>query len=126
MPTREIPREQWSTFLDSFSRQHAGWLSTVEVLGSAIGARVQTREQPLSGITAELKGGSQDLISILVGDSIDDHVAHVIHAPSCVRIKETDEGAHEALQIESESGETALLRFRATVRSELLDGYVAR
>jgi hypothetical protein len=126
MPTREIPREEWSAFLDSFSRQHAGWLSTVEVLGPAIGAQVQTREQPLSGITAELKGGRQDLISILLGDSADDHVAHVIHAPSHVRLKETDEGAREALQIESESGETTRLRFRVTVPSELLDGYFSR
>jgi len=126
MPTREIPREEWCAFLDSFSRQHAGWLSTVEVLGAAIGAQVQAREQPLSGITAELKGGDRDLISVLVGDSANDHVAHVIHAPSHVRIKETEEGAHETLQIESESGETTLLRFRATVPSELLDGYVPR
>ena len=53
-----------------------------------------------------MKGGSETLISILVGDSIDDHVTHVIHARSCLRIDETDEEAHEALQIEAESGET--------------------
>ena len=126
MPTREIPREEWTAFLDSFSRQHAGWLSTVEVLGSAIGAQIEVREQPLSGISADLKGGKRDSISILVGDRSDNHVTHIIHAPSHVRLKETEEGAHEALQIESESGVTTLLRFRSTVRSELLDGYVAR
>ena len=124
--TREIPREEWTAFLDSFSRQHAGWLSTVEVLGPAVGAQVEAREQPLSGISAELKGGKRDSISILVGDKSEDHVTHIIDAPSHVRLKETDEGAHEALQIESEGGVTTLLRFRSTVRSELLDGYVAR
>ena len=126
MPTREIPREEWTAFLDSFSRQHAGWLSTVEVLGSAIGAQIEVREQPLSGISADLKGGKRDSISILVGDRSDNHVTHIIHAPSHVRLKETEEGAHEALQIESERGVTTLLRFRSTVRSELLDGYVSR
>jgi hypothetical protein len=126
MPTREIPREEWMTFLDSFSRQHAGWLSTVEVLDTAIGAQVESREQPLSGITAELKGDNRDLISILVGGDRNNHVAHAIHAPSHVRVEETDEGAHEALQIESESGVTILLRFRSTVPLGLLDGYVAR
>jgi Family of unknown function (DUF5335) len=125
MPTREIPRDEWGSFLDSFSRQHAGWLSTVEVL-SSIGAQVQSREQPLSGITAELKGGNRDLISILIGTTSDDHVTHVIHAPSYVRLKETAEGAHEALQIESENGVTTLLTFRSTIPSELVDGYVSR
>ena len=126
MPTREIPRDEWGSFLDSFSRQHAGWLSTVEVLGSAIGAQVESREQPLSGITAELKGGYRDVISIFVGDRSDDHVTHVIHAPSHVRLKETEEGAHEALQIESGNGVTTLLTFRSTIRSELVNGYVSR
>ena len=126
MPTREILRDEWGSFLDSFSRQHAGWLSTVEVLGSAIGAQVESREQPLSGITAELKGKNRDVISILIGTTSDDHVTHVIHAPSHVRLKETEEGAHEALQIESENGVTTLLTFRSTIPSELVDGYVSR
>ena len=126
MPTREIPRDEWGSFLDSFSRQYAGWLSTVEVLGSAIGAQVQSREQSLSGITAELKGKNRDVISILIGTTSDDHVTHVIHAPSHVRLKETAEGAHEALQIESENGVTTLLTFRSTIRSELVDGYASR
>ena len=126
MSTQEIPREEWTAFLDSFSRQHAGWLSTVEVLGSAIGAQIAVREQPLSGISAELKGVQKDSISILVGDRPDRHVTHIIHAPSHVRLKETEDGAHEALQIESESGVTTLLRFRSPVRSELLDGCFPR
>ena len=95
-------------------------------LGPAVGAQVEVREQPLSGISAELKSGKRDSISILVGDRSEDHVTHIIDAPSHVRLKETEEGAHEALQIDSAGGVTTLLRFRSTVRSELLDGYVSR
>ncbi|MBI2361520.1 MAG: DUF5335 family protein [Deltaproteobacteria bacterium] len=81
MPTREIPRDEWVAFFDSFSRQHEGWLSTVEVRGAEMDAQVESREQPLIGVTADLKE-DDDVISILVGRSRDDHVAHMIHAPA--------------------------------------------
>jgi hypothetical protein len=111
-------------FFDSFSRQHEGWLSTVEVLGTDVGAQVEACEQPLAGVTADLGAGDQDVISILVGAAPDRHVAHMIHAPAHVRLKETESRAHEALQIESKSGDTTLLRFRTAAAPETLDGVV--
>ena len=38
MPTREIPRDEWNAFFEMFSKQHEGWLVTVEVLGRDIGS----------------------------------------------------------------------------------------
>ena len=26
MPTREIPRDEWNAFFETFSKQHEGWL----------------------------------------------------------------------------------------------------
>ena len=124
MPTHEISRSEWPAFFDSFSRQHEGWLTTVEVLGADIGAQIETHEQPFAGVTADLRGGDQDVVSILVGADPDKHVAHLIHAPTHVRLKETEQGAHEALYIESEGGPTTLLRFRLAVLSDTLDGMV--
>src|SRR5688500_10362723 len=124
MPTREIPRSEWPAFFDSFSRQHDGWLSTIEVLGTDFGAQIEAHEQPLAGVTADLRGGDQDVVSILIGTAPDKHIAHMIHAPTHVRVKETEGGAHEALQIESEGGATTLLSFRFAVSSETLDGVV--
>ena len=124
MATREIPRDEWVAFFDSFSRQHDGWLITVELLGADAGAQVESREQPLAGITADLRDGGEDVISILVGRRSEDHVAHIIRAASHVSLKETDEGAHEALHIESKNGATTLLRFRSTVLPETLDGII--
>lgn len=122
MPTREIPRDEWVAFFDSFSRQHEGWLSTVEVLGAEVGAQVESRDQPLVGIIAELK--DQDAITIFIGDKSADHLAHTIQSPTHVSLKETDEGAHEALHIESNKGATTLLRFRFPVLPQSLDGVV--
>ncbi|OLE50804.1 MAG: hypothetical protein AUG51_26320 [Acidobacteria bacterium 13_1_20CM_3_53_8] len=56
---REIPREEWAEFLDIFSRQHEGWLVTVEVLSEEIGAQVEAEGKPLEGITAELARHAQ-------------------------------------------------------------------
>lgn len=124
MPTRQIPRDDWTQFFDSFSRQHDGWLTTVEVLGAEIGAQVESRDQPLIGITADLKDEGEDVITILVGGRTGDHLAHMVHAPADVRLKETEEGAHEALQLASKHGPTTLLRFRSAVLPESLDGIV--
>jgi hypothetical protein len=121
MSTKEIPRDEWADFFDGFSLRHQGWLVTVEVFGSDIGAQVEARELPLQGITAELKPGGEDMISIIVGDVPEEHVTHRIVAPTQVLLKRTEEGADEAVEIES-ADRTALVRFRSAVPPELVDG----
>jgi hypothetical protein len=127
MPTREIPRHEWAAFFDSFSRIHEGWLSTVEVLGADVGAQIEVSEQPLAGITADLRDDrQQDVVSILIGGKSGEHVAHMIRRPTHVRLKQTPDGADEALHIESDSGPTTLLRFRSVISPEALDGVVLK
>jgi hypothetical protein len=121
---REIPHDEWIEFLDSFSRQHEGWLVTVELFGADIGAQVEARELPLEGVTADLTGGGEDTISIALGKSAEEHVTHIITAPERVRLEQTTEGANAALQIESAGGVTTLLRFRSAVLPEMVDGIV--
>jgi hypothetical protein len=121
MATREIPRSEWPDFLDSFSRQHRGWLITIEVLDARVGAQVQVREQPLAGVTAEMRGGDAS-VSVLIGRAADVHLTHTIRDPAHIRLKETEAGAREALQIESEDGAMTLLRFRSVIPAELVDG----
>jgi hypothetical protein len=121
MSTQEIHRNEWADFFDGFSHRHKGWLVTVEVLGSEIGAQVEARELPLMGITAELKPGAEDMISIIAGDSPQQHVTHRVVAPTQVLLKRTEEGADEALEIES-ADNTTLVRFRSAVPPEMVDG----
>ena len=82
MPTREIPRAEWNAFFETFSKQHEGWLATVEVLGEEIGAQEEAHELPLVGITADLKGSDADAVSIIVGKRAEDHITHTITAMS--------------------------------------------
>jgi hypothetical protein len=121
---REIPREEWGEFLDSFSRQHEGWLVTVEVLSEEIGAQVEAEGKPLEGITAELKDGGVDSIIITVGLTPAEHVTHNITAPTHIRLEQAENGANMALQIESSEGVTTLVRLRSAMLPEMVDGVV--
>ena len=67
MPTQEIPRGEWPTFLDRFSRQHEGWLATLEVLAIDIGAQEQARDLPFEGITATSRDSTPETIAISLG-----------------------------------------------------------
>jgi len=121
MPTRDIPREEWPAFLDSFSRQHERWLVNVEVITDGLGAHREVREKGLIGISADLKRNG-DAISIMAGDRSDDHVNHIINRPTRVALEQTKEGADKGLRIEAEDGQTTLLLFRSPARPETVDG----
>jgi hypothetical protein len=122
MPTREILRDQWVAFFDSFSRQHAGSLITIEILTSQLGAHRQLREKPLIGISADLKSSSDAIISIAAGDRADDYIDHIINGASRVGLEETQEGVHKGLRITAEDGEMTLLRLRLPALPGNLDG----
>lgn len=121
---REIQREEWVEFLDSFSRQHEGWLVTIEVFGTEIGAQVEAEGMTLEGITADLKSG-ENVISVIVGKGATTRITHNIAQPTHIRIEQTESGADMALQIESSDGVTTLVRFRSAVLPEMVDGLVS-
>jgi hypothetical protein len=126
VPTQDIPRTEWAPFLDAFSRQHEGWLTTIEVVTSGLGAHREVRDKPLTGITEDRKRGDAASISVSAGERPEDHVTHVIERPSRVALELTEEGAHKGLRIESESGEMTLVLFRAPALPETVDGMVSR
>ena len=126
MPTQDIPRTEWPAFLDSFSRQHEGWLTTVEVVTSGLGVHREVREKPLTGISEDRKRGDAASISISAGERPQDHVTHVVPRPSRVALELTEVGAHKGLRIESENGDMTLVLFRAPALPETLDGMVSR
>jgi uncharacterized protein DUF5335 len=125
MPTQEIPRAEWNNFFDSFSRQHEGWLATLEVFAPDIGAQEEARELPLEGISIASEGGSAETIAINLGKSPEDHITHVISAPEHVWLEQTSGGANAALEIESENQTKTLLRFRSALPAEMVDGVVS-
>lgn len=123
MSTQSIPREQWNNFFDSFSRQHEGWLATLEVFDNDIGAQEQARELPLSGISLS-SAKDEDSIALMLGREPEDHITHIIEEPEQVWVEKTVDGVNAALEIESKDQTKTLLRFRSPVLPELVDGVV--
>ena len=124
MRTQEIPRREWRGFLDSFSRQHEGWLATLEVLGANVGAQEEARELPLAGVSLSSGGDETEAISIDLGTKPDEHISHAISEPIGVWLKQTEGGADAALEIEVADGTKTLLQFRSPMPAELVDGVV--
>jgi hypothetical protein len=119
--TREIPREQWRSFFEGFSRRHWNWLATVEVLGDRIGAQIEVRELPLPAVFFEAR---DDSITLVMGKDSEKHLEHPVPAPRRVWLEEGEGGAEAALEIESESGTKTILEFRSVVVPEAVDGLV--
>ena len=124
MPTQEIPRGEWPTFLDRFSRQHEGWLATLEVLAIDIGAQQQARDLPFEGITTTSRDSTPETIAISLGKTPEDHVTHTISEPTRVWLDQTPAGANAALEIESADKVKTLLRFRSALPADMVDGVV--
>jgi hypothetical protein len=119
MHTREIERRQWSDFLDGFSRQHEGWLVTVEdVPGGEGSSCVETRDLPLQGISIDRDGA----ISISVGDSADNHLTRTVDHPTRIIVEQTDAGGDHGLRINRDRDEATRVRFRSAARPEEVDG----
>ena len=123
MSTQEIPREQWNNFFDSFSRQHEGWLASLELMSSDLGAQEEANELSFEGISLNSEKDQSEAIVINLARTPADHVTHMIDHPKHVWLQRTDEGADASLEIEGEADKT-LLRFRSPVRPELVDGIV--
>lgn len=124
MQTRQIPKTEWPSFLDRFSRQYEGWLVNLEVFSPEIGAQVEETGLALEGLTDEWDEVKGNTITIMAGNTPDDHITHSITNPTEVNLEQTDEGADVALSIKSTDGTTALLSFRAAVLPETVDALV--
>ena len=122
--TREIPRDEWPSFFDTFSHQHEGWLTNLEVFGPDIGAQEEAHELPLGGIGIDSGASERAAIAITLGKSPDDHLTHVVPGPEHVWLEQTTEGANAALEIISADETKTLLRFRSTLPPEMVDGVV--
>jgi uncharacterized protein DUF5335 len=125
MSTQEIPRAEWNNFFDGFSRQHEGWLATLEIFAPDLGAQEEAHELPLEGISIAAGDESPIAISISLAQTSEDHVTHTITGPERVWLEQTLGGANAALEIESENQTKTLLRFRSTLPPEMVDGVVA-
>jgi hypothetical protein len=114
MDTRTIVDSQWVEFADRFSRDHAGWLATVQVLDSRSGAQLVADGMPLQGISFDTKGTRPCSVEVSVGDTPSRHVRHVVDMPLYIREAEEPDGSVD-LQIEPADGPQTLVHLQAPV-----------
>ena len=114
MQEREIPPNRWRDFFDTFSTQHKDWIATIE-----IGERVEARELPLIGVTADRKGSEPNAIAIEVGRDPSDHLTHIVDEAERVTFRQSEDEAQLELEIESADREKTAVRLRRATRAEI-------
>ncbi len=121
MTTRTIPIGEWHQFLDSFSRQHEGWLVNVEVDSLDFGAQPEIDDLPLAGMSADTMSSTGGTIEIFAGDDPDRHITHTIAHAAALNLEQSDAGADVALQVKAADGTMTILRFRSPALPETVD-----
>jgi hypothetical protein len=115
MTVCDVPLAEWPAFLESFSREHRAWISTVHGLVGGV---------PITHIPAVgLKAVTLDAdscgpllrITFINGISL-------CAAQPCVLRVQRDDGAERALEVETADGGFIRLAFRAAALPEQLDG----
>ncbi|HXN45377.1 MAG TPA: DUF5335 family protein [Bryobacteraceae bacterium] len=114
MQEREIPASRWRDFFDTFSMQHKDWIATIE-----IGERVEARELPLVGVSADSKGSEPNAIEIEVGRDPSDQLTHIIDEAERVTFRQSEDEAQLELEIEAADGEKTAVRLRRATRAEI-------
>jgi hypothetical protein len=108
MATQEIPRDQWPTFFDEFSRQYEGALGRIETIGTDIGDQ-QTATLPFQGVSFDAKGSESGSVIVLLGTEIMDHLERVIQNPASVQVKPAGAAGPAVLEIRMDDDTTVLL-----------------
>lgn len=111
MATNQVPRSDWKSFLDDYTKQNAGKKATVELYGQGVYAsNEEAKALPFTGVTYEEKGSDSHAVRVLLGDSAKDHLTHEIPAPTQVWTRSRDEGDGEMLEIHGGDGQRLILK----------------
>jgi hypothetical protein len=113
-----VSRCDWTAFLESFSRQHEGWLISLDVGPATNGSAREARELPLDGITFE---ATTDALIVALREPGGSLLTHVVRSPRRLTRHETPQGTL-GLEIVAADGGSTMLRFRTIVAPELVDG----
>lgn len=125
----EIAATAWQTFCEYFTRQHRGWLTSIEAVeidprrgDAGPNITIIARDLPLQGVTLEQRAAELDLL-VTVGKGRE-LFTHRVPGPTRIFALETGSGAHEGLRVEGDRETAITLQFRFPVKPETLNGWV--
>lgn len=109
--TSTISRDDWGSFLDSFSRRHHGWLVQLDTHDRVTDEKVVSRELPLQSIKLDLEDEKHPRINVTVrfGNKV---IKHILFLPSELVLQSSDGEPEQSLQVETVNTETTI-RLRA-------------
>ena len=119
MSSIAIPQNQWSEFLQAFTRRHLGWLVRIDTHDVETAEDVASRFMPLNSIELDVEDEKNPRIKVVVLSDAKE-IQHILFQPSMVVLYLSADGAEEALRIESLNTSTTV-RFRAAANPELVD-----
>src|SRR5258707_5197311 len=93
MTIRNIAQDSWRDELDSFSRQHEGWIVSIKTRSHGGAVAVAARDVPLQGVS--LASPPSGDIAISVGGTRG-HLTHEIHDSAPVEVDLTPHEAQHA------------------------------
>ena len=109
MKRREIAREEWQRFFNSFNGEHAGWLVGVDRFDEFLDETVETRHRD-----GTLRGVQSDAgaIALAVDDRSSGHLeTESIHDPQRIVLEQSEDDVDTALEIDGPQS-CIILRFR--------------
>lgn len=132
MSYQPIERHEWRDFLDSFAREHLGWLVTIKSLGTnqlpgedpgmdVPGTNLLERQYPLEDIRESEREDGMDVM-LTVGRGSDEN-SILIEDVSRIYLHKLNAG-DKGLRLDSRDT-TTLVEFRAPVAPQSVDGLSA-
>lgn len=119
MKRREIARQEWQSFFDSFTGQHQGWLVGIDRFDEFLDETVETRH-----LDGALRGLQSDdgAVALAVDNRSSGHLeTESIHDPQRIVLEQSEDEVDTALEIDGAQS-CIILRFRNPIAPEMVDG----
>jgi hypothetical protein len=119
MRRREIAREEWDSFFDSFNGQHEGWLVGIDRFDEFLDESVETRH-----LDGALRGLQSDAgaVALAVDDRSSGHLeTESIRDPQRIVLEQSEDEVDTALEIDGPQS-FIILRFRTSMPAQTVDG----
>lgn len=121
MAMQHIPKNRWVQFLDHFSKLHDHWTVDVELRRSDGSSELMAGRLQLQGITADEKGGANDIISIVIGRTPEESLTHIVSEPIHLTVERAESAADRFLRIETADGGSVIITLIAPASAEMID-----
>ena len=115
MAIQELSRDQWVSYFQTFTRDHANSLTTVEVDEQRIIrklAGIEAHELPLREIAADMKDKEHTIV-ITLGAKDDESITHEVLDVEHIHVDQDDSNLGATLTFEAKGGSKTTLKIAA-------------